>query len=293
LSNSITLRYVAVTYSTNHAALGRQPRDCLPGKMNKRPALSPPSMEAAPSLETLCVESVVRQALAQPAAADAFRDEILAIAPRLRRSDPKDVRPDDVVCFMDNDQDNGPKVPTCINLPFRLLPDFLQILARASVDDDDARKRRFVHFIEGSLDFPNEAIRRIDEFMGLRMDIVDVVSFGNKYDVQGVVRDLVAESDDAPDGYQCSEDITRDDWSEWCSDCACKCYELCWQLIYNNILPSSERAEQYASDGVDRDAQREATRELEEAIAAARDNAGPRALLHRVPVLTVECGQEI
>ena len=129
--------------------------------------------------------------------------------------------------------------------------------------------------------------------MGLRMDIVDVVSFGNKYDVQGVTRDLVAESDDAPDGYQCSEDYTRDDWSEWCSDCACKCYELCWQLIYNNILPSSERAEQYASDGVDRDAQREATRELKEAIAAARDNAGPRALLHRVPVLTLECGQEI
>jgi hypothetical protein len=261
--------------------------------MNKRPALSPPSMEAAPSLETLCVESVVRQALAQPAAADAFRDEILAIAPRLRRSDPKDVRPDDVVCFMDNDQDNGPKVPKCINLPFRLLPDFLQILVRASVDDDDARKRRFVHFIEVSWVHTNAAVWLIDEYMFLRMDDLDVVSFGNKYDVQGLVRDLVAESDDAPDGYQCLEDITREDWSEWCSNCACKCYELCWQLMYNNILPSPERAKQYASDGVDRDAQREVTRELEEAIAAARDNAGPRALLHRVPVLTVECGQEI
>jgi hypothetical protein len=261
-------------------------------------SLSPPPTEAPPpTLESLCVESVVRQALAQPAADGAFRDEILAIAPRLRRSDPKDVRPDDVVCFMDNDQDNGPKVPKCINLPFRLLPDFLQILVRANVDDDDARKRRFVHFIEGSEDYPNEAMRLIDEYMGGPMGDLDVVSFGNKYDVQGVVRDLVAERDDAPGAYQWaddgSEDITREDWSEWCSDCASKCYELCWQLIYNNILPSSERAEEHASYGVDRDAQREATRELKEAIAAARDDAGPRALLHRVPVLTIECGQEM
>ena len=252
--------------------------------MNKRPALSPPLNEAPPSLETLCVESVVKQALAQPLAAETFSDEILALALQLRRSDPKDVLLDDVVCFTRcTDLQSGRK---SINLPFRLLPDFVKILVRACVHNDDTRKRQFL--VDVSV-----GKYCVCNYMEMCMDEMDVVAFGNKYEVEGQVCELVSEVGGATAVYEWAdeqpEEISRHEWDGWVEYCANKCFDYSMYFVCTYVFPEPELADHYAfGHCCNVHAQCAITRELKDAIHLARNDVKPDALLQRVPVLTIE-----
>jgi len=235
-------------------------------------------MEAAPSLETLCVESVVKQALAQPLAAEAFSDEILALALQLRRSDPKEVLLDDVVCFTYCNHNDDYYEGKSINLPFRLLPDFVQILVRAYVENDDTHKRKSIAVELASKKSPcfPDGEECVHDFMDMRMDDMDVVAFGKKYEVNGDVCDRL------------QEDITRYDWDEWVGNCGNTCFKYSMYFLYTYVFDQPERANWYFDGACNTHAHTLITRELKDAIHLARNDVKPDALLQRVPVLTIE-----
>lgn len=243
-------------------------------------ALSPPP--PPPTLETMCVESVVKQALAQPGAAEAFREEILALAPKLRWRRDEDVRPTALVkftnCNYKADPQRGPREPIR-QLPVRLvrfhdLPDFVQIMVKAC---SKAKRHKEEPNVLMFMCAPHLHYEALQSFFD-EMETLDCIAFGAKYNISGnEVRELVAENADGTFSWNDTgeEELTRQDWNDWTEGCASMCFDLCSDYVHTRVFDQAPEWATLSPDAFDHFMPRNLIFET----------AHPMAMLSQTPVM--------